>query len=112
MHRLHWCDGRIALTLVFADVIEALRELRLGADAFYLDGFAPDRNPEMWSPAVMKALARLARPGTTLATYTAARAVRGSLAGAVFAIEKSWGYGRKREMLTGRCAPRRSTRHP
>jgi tRNA 5-methylaminomethyl-2-thiouridine biosynthesis bifunctional protein len=112
MHRLHWCAGRITLTLVFADVIEALRDLRLGADAFYLDGFAPDRNPEMWSPAVMKALARLARSGATLATYTTARVVRDALAAAGFAVEKTIGYGRKREMLTGRFAPRWSIRHP
>jgi tRNA 5-methylaminomethyl-2-thiouridine biosynthesis bifunctional protein len=112
VHRLHWCDGRITLTLVFADVIEALRDLRLGADAFYLDGFAPDRNPEMWSPAVMKALACLARPGATLATYTTARAVRDALAAAGFAVEKAIGYGRKREMLRGRFAPRWSIRHP
>jgi tRNA 5-methylaminomethyl-2-thiouridine biosynthesis bifunctional protein len=110
-HRLHLDDGRIALTLVFADVIDALRDLRLGADAFYLDGFAPDRNPEMWSPAVMKALARLARPGATLATYTTARVVRDALAAAGFAVEKKIGYGRKREMLTGRFAPRWPIRH-
>jgi tRNA 5-methylaminomethyl-2-thiouridine biosynthesis bifunctional protein len=112
MHRLHLDDGRITLTLVFADVIDALRDLRLGADAFYLDGFAPDHNPEMWSPAVMKALARLARPGATLATYTTARAVRDALAAAGFVVEKTIGYGRKREMLMGRFAPRWSTRHP
>jgi tRNA 5-methylaminomethyl-2-thiouridine biosynthesis bifunctional protein len=112
VHRLHLDHGRITLTLVFADVIEALRDFRLGADAFYLDGFAPDRNPEMWSPAVMKALARLARPGATLATYTTARAVRDALAAAGFAVEKAIGYGRKREMLTGRFAPRWSIRHP
>jgi len=112
VHRLHLDGGRIALTLVFADVVEALRDLRLGADAFYLDGFAPDRNPEMWSPAVMKALARLARPGATLATYTSARTVRDALAVAGFAVEKSMGFGRKREMLTARFAPRGSPRHP
>jgi tRNA 5-methylaminomethyl-2-thiouridine biosynthesis bifunctional protein len=112
VHRLHLDGGRITLTLVFANVVEALRDLRLGADAFYLDGFAPDRNPDMWSSAVMKALARLARSGATLATYTTAHAVRDALAAAGFAVEKSVGYGRKREMLTGRFAPRWSIRHP
>lgn len=112
VHRLHLDDERITLTLVFADVIEALRDLSLGADAFYLDGFAPDRNPAMWSPAVMKALAHLARPGATLATYTTARAVRDALAAAGFAVERAIGYGRKREMLTGRFAPRWSIRYP
>ena len=110
-HRVHLGDGRITLTLVFADVVEALRDLRVAADAFFLDGFAPDRNPEMWSPAVMKALARLARPGATLATYTTARVVRDALAVAGFAVEKSVGFGRKREMLTARFAPRWPTRH-
>jgi tRNA 5-methylaminomethyl-2-thiouridine biosynthesis bifunctional protein len=112
MHRLHLDQGRVTLTLVFADVLDALRGLRLGADAFYLDGFAPDRNPEMWSPAVMKALARLARTGATLATYTAAHAVREALAAAGFEVEKSAGFGRKREMLAGRFAPRWPVKHP
>jgi len=112
VHRLHLDHGRITLTLFFGDVVEALRGMRFGADAFYLDGFAPDRNPEMWSPAVMKALARLARPGATLATYSTARAVRDALAAAGFVVGKSKGHGRKREMLTGRFAPRWSIRHP
>jgi tRNA 5-methylaminomethyl-2-thiouridine biosynthesis bifunctional protein len=60
----------------------------------------------------MKALARLARPGATLATYTTARVVRDALAAAGFAVEKKIGYGRKREMLTGRFAPRWPIRHP
>ena len=112
VHRLHLDHGRITLTLFFADVVEALRGLRFGADAIYLDGFAPDRNPEMWSPAVMKALARIARPGATLATYSSARAVRDALAAAGFVVEKSKGHWPKREMLTGRFAPRWSIRHP
>ena len=110
-HRLHFDEGRVTLTLVFADVLEALRDLRLGADAFYLDGFAPDRNPEMWSPSVMKALARLARPASTIATYTASRRVRDALADTGFSVEKSAGFGRKRDMLAGRFAPRWAARH-
>ena len=95
----------------FADVLEGLRDLRLGADAFYLDGFAPDRNPEMWSPSAMKALARLARHGSTVATYTASRRVRDALADAGFSVGKSAGFGRKRDMLAGRFAPRWAPRH-
>ncbi len=110
-HRLHFDEGRVTLTLVFADVLEGLRDLRLGADAFYLDGFAPDRNPEMWSPSAMKALARLARHGSTVATYTASRRVRDALADAGFSVEKSAGFGRKRDMLAGRFAPRWAPRH-
>ena len=65
----------------------------------------------MWLPAVMKALARLARPGATLATYTTARAVRDALAGAGFVPELRPGFGRKRQMLAARYAPPRPPRH-
>jgi len=111
LHRLHFEDGRVTLSLSFADISDILSRLRLAADAFYLDGFAPDRNPGMWLPAVMKALARLARPGATLATYTTARAVRDALAGAGFAPELRPGFGRKRQMLAARYAPPRPPRH-
>ena len=110
LHRLHFDSGRVTLTLAFADDADALPKLRLAADAIYLDGFAPDRNPEMWSAAVMKALARLARPGATAATYATARAVRDALAGAGFVAELRPGFGRKRQMLVARYAPPRPPR--
>ena len=111
LHRLEFEGGRVTLTLAFADVGDILPGLRLAADAFYLDGFAPDRNPEMWAPTIMRALARLARPGATLATYTTARAVRDALAGAGFAAELRPGFGRKRNMLAARITPRGAPRH-
>jgi tRNA 5-methylaminomethyl-2-thiouridine biosynthesis bifunctional protein len=106
MHRLEFEGGRVVLTLALADIGDALPGLRLAADAFYLDGFAPDRNPDMWTPAVMKGLARLARPGATLATYTTARAVRDALSAAGFEPGLTSGFGRKRHMLAARFAPR------
>ena len=110
-HRLEFEDGGVTLTLVFGDVSDALRRLRCAADAIYLDGFAPDRNPEMWAPASLKAIARLARAGATLATYTSARGVRDALTSAgFFDIEKRAGFGRKRDMLTARYAPRTGKR--
>jgi tRNA 5-methylaminomethyl-2-thiouridine biosynthesis bifunctional protein len=111
LHRLHFEDGGVTLTLAFGDVADILPQLRLAADAFYLDGFAPDRNAQMWTPAVMKALARLARPGATLATYTTARAVRDALAAAEFAPELRPGFARKRQMLAAHFAPRGTPRH-
>ena len=111
MHRLPFDDERVTLTLALADVADIVPKLRLAADAFYLDGFAPDRNPEMWTPALLKALARLARPGATLATYTSARSVRDALAAAGFAPELRPGYGRKRNMLAARYAPPRPLRN-
>jgi len=110
-HRLHFDRGRVTLTLALGNVTDALRSFRLGADAFYLDGFAPDRNPEMWSLSNMKALARLARRGATLATWCVAGAIRQSLTAAGFAVEKRPGFGAKREMLAARFAPRWVPRH-
>ncbi len=111
LHRMHFEAGRVTLTLAFADVADVLPKLRLAADAIYLDGFAPDRNPGMWTPAVMKALARLACPGATTATYTTARAVRDALAAAGFVPELRPGFGRKRHMLAARFSPLRPPRH-
>ena len=106
MHRLHFDGGRVSLTVCFGDARDVVPELALDADAFYLDGFAPDRNPDMWSPGLMKALSRLAAPGATIATYSTARAVRDALAAAGFTTERRAGFGGKREMLAGRFAPR------
>ena len=111
LHRLHFEDGRVTLTLAFGDVADILPKLRLAADAIYLDGFAPDRNPDMWTSAIMKTLARLARPGATAATYTTARSVREALAAAGFAPELRAGFGGKRQMLAARFAPRAPLRH-
>lgn len=107
MHRLHFEDGRLTLTLAFADAAELAPRLRLSADAIYLDGFAPRLNQEMWAPQLLRRLARLARPGATVATYSSAAAVRQALEAAGFAMEKCPGFGRKREMLRGSYAPRR-----
>ena len=110
-HRLHFDDEGVTLTLVFDDVAHALPRLRGGADAFYLDGFSPQKNPDMWSPRVMQALARLARNDATLATYTTARTVKDALAQAGFAVERRRGFGRKRDMLCARYQPRWQPRH-
>ncbi|GAB4475788.1 MAG: bifunctional tRNA (5-methylaminomethyl-2-thiouridine)(34)-methyltransferase MnmD/FAD-dependent 5-carboxymethylaminomethyl-2-thiouridine(34) oxidoreductase MnmC [Burkholderiaceae bacterium] len=106
LHRLEFESGRLVLTLALGDVREVVPQLVCGADAFYLDGFAPIRNPQMWEPASIRALARLARPAATLATWTTARAVRDALAASGFELAVRAGFGRKREMLTARFAPR------
>jgi len=112
LHRLEFDDGRVVLTLALGDALELLSQLQLGADAFYLDGFAPDRNPRMWDPRLFRALARLARTNSTAATYTCARAVREALADNGFVVQRRPGYAGKREMLSARFAPRwRMRRH-
>ncbi len=97
-----WSFGRVRLTLAIGDVAESLPQLQDGvADAWFLDGFSPAKNPEMWSEAVLAHVARASRPGATLATYTSAGWVRRGLQEAGFAVERAPGFGRKREMLRG-----------
>jgi len=72
------------------------------AEAWFLDGFAPARNPELWEPALMAEVARHTAPGGTFATYTAAGAVRRALEAAGFAVERRAGFGHKRHMSAGR----------
>lgn len=101
-HRLTFAEGRLVLTLLLGDAAEMLGQLEASAEAIYLDGFSPARNPEAWSPAVCKELARLAADGCTVATWTVASAVRHALSDAGFELEKRAGFGSKREMLAGR----------
>jgi tRNA 5-methylaminomethyl-2-thiouridine biosynthesis bifunctional protein len=100
-HRLVFPELRSTLTLVFADVNDALPRLCAQADAWFLDGFAPSRNPDMWQPALFAQMARLSRQGSTFATFSAAGEVRRGLQAAGFAVEKMPGFGHKREMLRG-----------
>ncbi|MEM5365024.1 bifunctional tRNA (5-methylaminomethyl-2-thiouridine)(34)-methyltransferase MnmD/FAD-dependent 5-carboxymethylaminomethyl-2-thiouridine(34) oxidoreductase MnmC [Paraburkholderia azotifigens] len=111
-HRLEFEEGRVILTLVFGDAVQTLPTLWLRADAFYLDGFSPAKNPELWTPAIFKWLARLAGDDATFATYTSSGDVKRSLLQAGFEYKKVDGFGWKRAMLVGRFAPRyRVRRH-
>jgi tRNA 5-methylaminomethyl-2-thiouridine biosynthesis bifunctional protein len=103
-HRIALDGGRVQLTLMLGDAADCLPQVEAGVDAFYLDGFAPDRNADLWQPSLFDAFARLARPGAMAATYTVAAPVRQSLAQAGFVCEKRVGYGRKRHCLTARFA--------
>jgi tRNA 5-methylaminomethyl-2-thiouridine biosynthesis bifunctional protein len=102
LHRLHFDEGRVALTLAFGDALDLLPNMHVAADALYLDGFSPAKNPELWSDKLVAALAKLAAPGATLATWSVAGAVKEHLASAGFAVTKRPGFGAKREMLVGR----------
>lgn len=106
LHSLSFDGGRVTLLLALGDVAQWLPQLCASVDAFYLDGFAPSKNPEMWDPRVMKGLGRLAAPGATAATWSAARGVRDGLAEAGFVVESAPGFGTKREMTAARYAPR------
>ncbi|MBL0492489.1 bifunctional tRNA (5-methylaminomethyl-2-thiouridine)(34)-methyltransferase MnmD/FAD-dependent 5-carboxymethylaminomethyl-2-thiouridine(34) oxidoreductase MnmC [Aeromonas veronii] len=104
-HRLHFAGGRIRLDLWFGDIKDMLPQVPHRAeglvDAWYLDGFSPAKNPEMWTQDLFDGLARLARPDCSIATFTCAGFVRRGLIAAGFAMKKVKGHGSKREMLVG-----------
>lgn len=105
LHSLIFEDGKVELLLALGDVQAWLPQLMAQVDAFYLDGFAPARNPTMWEPRVFKALARLAAHEATLATWSVARAVRDGLRSTGFRVGQAQGFGAKREMTLARFAP-------
>lgn len=100
-------DRRVRLTIVFDDAPAALKRIKAedlapqGADAWFLDGFAPSKNPAMWSDQVFEAMAVLSKPGTTLSTFTVAGFVRRGLEAQGFKVRKVPAHGKKNQMLTG-----------
>ena len=100
IHRLHLSE-RVTLDLHFGDTAERLGQLDGQVDAWFLDGFAPSKNPDMWQPALFDAMAARSRPGATFATFTCAGIVKRGLKAAGFTWQKVPGFGRKREMLAG-----------
>jgi tRNA U34 5-methylaminomethyl-2-thiouridine-forming methyltransferase MnmC len=105
-HKLDFDEGSVTLTLIFGDAVNVLPALHLCADAFYLDGFAPAKNPELWTPSVFTSLAALAADDATFSTYTSAGDVKRALLQAGFEYRKVPGFGWKRAMLVGRISPR------
>lgn len=99
LHRIHFEDWGIVLTLAFGEAGAMLNAVRGDVDAWFLDGFAPSRNPEMWRPEVLSAIGKLTVSGGCLATFTAAGLVRRGLADAGFEVAKVPGFGRKRDMV-------------
>ena len=98
-HRLQFDEGRIKLTLLFGEAAEQFSQLNARIDIWFLDGFAPAKNPDMWSDALFEQLDRLSHAGTRAATFTSAGLVKRGLQSAGFSITKIKGYGRKREMI-------------
>lgn len=92
----------VAFDLILGDARETLPGWAGKADAWFLDGFAPARNPELWEPSLLGEIARHTAAGGTAATYSAAGSVRRALAAAGFAVERVPGFGRKRHMTRAR----------
>lgn len=107
-----WADGKRVIDMgcatvevIIGDARETLVSWTGCADAWYLDGFSPAKNPELWSPELMAEVGRHTATGGTFATYTAAGHVRRALADAGFTVERIKGFGHKRHMTIGRKTP-------
>jgi len=105
LHRREFAHGRVHLLLALGDIAQWLPQWIAEVDAFYLDGFAPAKNPAMWQPQLLRRLDRLAAPGATAATWSSARIVRDGLSAAGFEVQCGPGFDTKREMLHARHAP-------
>jgi tRNA 5-methylaminomethyl-2-thiouridine biosynthesis bifunctional protein len=100
-HRLHFDHGKLTLTLLFGDATALLPQLLANVDAVYLDGFAPAKNPDLWSPTLLAAITRLCNCHATLATWSVAGELRRALERAGWQLERRPGFAAKREMLIG-----------
>ena len=100
-HRIHFDQFNITLTLILGDALEFLKKANFLAHAWYLDGFSPSKNPELWSEEIAKHVFRLTHQHGTFATYTAASIVRKNFSAVGFKVKRLDGFGHKREMLTG-----------
>ena len=96
--------GQVTLTLLVGDALDQLKELDAQVDAWFLDGFAPPKNPDMWQPELFEQVARLSAPGATLATFSSAGSVRRALKEAGFEIKRIPGFGQKWENIQGHLA--------
>lgn len=101
-HRIWFDLDRVCLTLVIGEAANALAAAEARVDSWFLDGFAPSRNPAMWRPEVLRQVARLSAPDARLASFTAAGQVRRGLAEVGFEVGKRPGFGRKRDCIAGR----------
>lgn len=99
-HRIEFSSG-VTLTLIFDDINDAIPKLDTSVDCWFLDGFRPATNPDMWTDTVFENMARLSGDGATFATFTAAGFVKRGLMDAGFDVQKIKGFGQKREMLVG-----------
>ncbi|MBA5763731.1 bifunctional tRNA (5-methylaminomethyl-2-thiouridine)(34)-methyltransferase MnmD/FAD-dependent 5-carboxymethylaminomethyl-2-thiouridine(34) oxidoreductase MnmC [Vibrio sp. 404] len=112
-HRIVLADGTITLDLWFGDIKDCMPLVPVPeqgvVDAWFLDGFAPSKNPEMWNQNLFDGMAKLAKQDCSCATFTAAGFVRRGLIDAGFDMKKVKGFGTKREMIAGRLLERKAT---
>lgn len=100
-HVVPLMEGRVSLHLLYGEAEHVLRQTSFQADAWFLDGFTPARNPGMWSKTVLSHISRLTAVGGTFSSFTAASDVRAGLSETGFEVQKAKGFGRKRDMIRG-----------
>ncbi len=109
LHSLDFEHGQVRLNLLFGDVTE-IAAYPFKADIWYLDGFSPKKNPDMWGESIIQLIALHSKPGTRLSTFTAASDIRKRLQHEGFNLQKRPGFGVKREMLFGEFCGRPTDR--
>ncbi|MEK0418577.1 MAG: bifunctional tRNA (5-methylaminomethyl-2-thiouridine)(34)-methyltransferase MnmD/FAD-dependent [Pseudomonadota bacterium] len=111
-HVLDFEEGHVRLILALGDVRQQLSQIVAPVDAFFLDGFAPAKNPQMWDAHLLRNLQRLARAGATVATWSAARQVRDALRSGGFQVANAPGFGRKKDMTVAHFEPTFAPKRP
>ena len=101
-HRRHLFGGRVVIDFLYGDSLEMINDAVFKADAWFLDGFAPSQNPDMWQDRLFEAIASHSAPNATMASFTAAGYVRRGLEAAGFEVERHQGFGHKRHRISGR----------
>lgn len=101
-HRAELYEDGVTLSLALGDCRRWLPETRAAFDAWYMDGFAPGRAPDLWNEEIFGMMARLSKPGTTLSTFSVSGMARRALVNAGFEVEKRPGTCSKRESLSAR----------
>ncbi len=101
-YSLLFAGGRVRLLLLFGDALEMLHTIQTSCDAWYADGFTPQKNPALWQTPLFTRIAQLSKQNSTLSTYSAAGAIRRSLQDAGFTVTRTDGFGKKRHMTQAR----------
>lgn len=108
-HRIEFNEYNLSLTLIFGDALHELERSDFLANVWYLDGFSPNKNPDLWSLEIARQIHRLTQEDGTFSTYSAASLVNRHFSEAGFTISKRPGFGKKREMLLGQKPSRTET---
>ncbi|WP_281648399.1 bifunctional tRNA (5-methylaminomethyl-2-thiouridine)(34)-methyltransferase MnmD/FAD-dependent 5-carboxymethylaminomethyl-2-thiouridine(34) oxidoreductase MnmC [Parendozoicomonas sp. Alg238-R29] len=104
-HRRNFHNNRIHLTLIIADIHDALPNIEGQVNAWFLDGFAPSKNPDMWQPELFQNMVAKSTPNASYSTFTVAQMVRHGIADAGLTMTRVPGFGKKREIIRGTIPP-------